>query len=286
MSLNISDIRRALLNSRGLDVLDIDDNARGDALIVYRKEAVDWSQFHLFTVDGIKKGSRFYLEETYDPPRRRQYRPGRILAYQSLEYRSGVKYRLQKKRAAEYNFKLLQALRGVILTNSMQLSIDLTGHFRTPFDENSQPESDYLNYSKIVENVCGVNKENWLEIEFLSKMDETLTEITYHSLQASKTDYGKVVEWMRTRIEIFSTEQKLDDPEFWIRGRAEAWTYIELLQKRAKLWKILAEFAIDSSDTLFRNLRSAATDFALLAESVFKRLVHINYRIKIILEFL
>ena len=250
--LHIYDIREKLLRQYGLNVPDYDDAAHAESLTVFRTNAIHWREFRYFQIDGIKKDGKYVIEKCFsDDP---LIDEGGMAFFLQLRTRRGVHYADHVNLTRDYNKKLIESLRGQILINGIEISNSLMEHFRTPFLRIGESRGDFNNFPMLVTDVSReVNRFNWTEKRWLDKINVPLSEVAHQSFQAIQDDHERLVSWLENSIEEMTSSMHLDNPEYWLYARNEPAHYADLLLRRARLWKLLAKYLKNCTETALLN---------------------------------
>ena len=174
-------------------------------------------------------------------------------------------------RTDDYNKKLLRAVKVRFLYQASQLSENLLGHVRTPFDVqmNSHVKKYFRSLPTDVQGQFLTDPQKWLN------QSDWLDQITDLSSWARSTiipvhgDLKGAMKWIEKSAHEFWVTQKLSDTKNW-RERDEG-EYIHFLKIHSVLLQISAQMNRKIAVEVMYSLESAVRDLGYLFQTIIER---------------
>ena len=174
-------------------------------------------------------------------------------------------------RTDDYNKKLLRAVKVRFLYQASQLSENLLGHVRTPFDVQMNPhvKKYFRSLPTDVQGQFLTDPQKWLN------QSDWLDQITDLSSWARSTiipvngDLKGAMKWIEKSAHEFWVTQKLSDTKNW-RERDEG-EYIHFLKIHSVLLQISAQMNRKIAVEVMYSLESAVRDLGYLFQTIIER---------------
>ena len=164
----------------------------------------------------------------------------------------------------QYNEMRLKSIRGALLVSATELSQDIFGFSKNPFDA---PTNIHVQGVKV--NEIPVTDETWLRSNvWLEQLDCSTADWASSLIDEQRTEFDIFRSWLEKAPERFYDGLHLGDRRYWVDRRGDSTQYEYHLKRYAELQKMVGSVTSRACDILFRKVSELYSDIGTLLETI------------------